>query len=67
MSKLTNDEKRNLEEETFGEIIFMIIELQLKTSRLYKFEMTHDAKDTDCPAKALVESPKFKWEVVQEI
>ena len=45
----------------------MIIELQLKTSRLYKFEMTHDAKDTDCPAKVLVESPRFKWEVVQEI
>ena len=67
MSKLTNEEKIQLEEETFGEIIFMIIELQLKTSRLYKFEMTHDAKDTECPAKVLVESPKFKWEVVQEI
>ena len=67
MSKLTDEEKSNLEEKTFGDIVFMIIEPQLKTSRLYRFEITHNAKDTNCPAKALVESPKFKWGIVQEI
>jgi hypothetical protein len=65
--KMTDEEKRTLEEETFNEIMFMIVELQLKTSRLYKFTSDCKAQDTDCPAKVLVESSQFKWEVIQEI
>jgi hypothetical protein len=64
---MTEEEKRSLEEETFNEIIFMIIELQLKTSRLYKFTSSCEVQDTDCPAKFLVESSQFKWDVIQEI
>ncbi|TRZ81770.1 hypothetical protein D4R86_02205 [bacterium] len=65
--KLTNEEKRDIEEKTFNEIMFMIVELQLKTSRLYRFTVDCEAQDTNCPAKILVESPKFNWEVIQEI
>ena len=65
--KMTDEEKLALEEETFNEVLFMIVELQLKTSRLYKFTVDCEAQDTACPAMALVESTKSKWEVIQEI
>jgi len=54
-------------QRTANEIMFMIVELQLKTSRLYKFTSDCKAQDTNCPAKVLVQSPQFKWEVIQEI
>jgi len=65
--KLTNEEKLDIEEETFNEILFMIVELQLKTSRLYRLTVDCEPQDTNCPAKILVQSPKLKWEVIQEI
>ena len=41
--KMTNEEKCSLEEETFNEILFMIVGLQLKTSRLYRFTVDCEA------------------------
>lgn len=64
---MTKEEKTQIEEDTFNEIMFMIVELQLKTNRLYKFTMDQEACDTNCSAKVLVQSPSFKWEIIQEI